>query len=161
MTHPLRAKQLPLPLHVMAPSAAAPLASVPIDDSTQFDTLFSAAALEAVFEEEFASTTGKGVDRLNGFQFALSAKVLLATASAKCLVGTYRFSPYLEVLKTKGRDKKPRLIGIPTVRDRVVLNQLNNPIPGTCPKKRREQIRARDFYRLDGKVSNGNLDLQH
>lgn len=123
MTPPLIADPLPLPL--LAASAATPSAPVPIDDTMLFGNLFSAKALESVFKEEFASTSSKGVDRLNGFQFEKNAKVQLVTASAKCLIGTYRFSPFLEVLKTKGRDKNPRLIGIPTVRDRVVLHQLN------------------------------------
>ncbi|SPS01525.1 reverse transcriptase domain-containing protein [Cupriavidus taiwanensis] len=127
------AKQLPLPL--LANSAVVPSAPVRIDDTILFGALFSAAALEAVFEDEFASTTSKGVDRLNGFQFAMSAKVQLATASAKCLIGTYRFSPFLEVLKTKGRNKKPRLIGIPTVRDRVVLHQLNKFLATLYPER--------------------------
>lgn len=121
MTHPLKIKALPLP------TTSVPATPVPVlvDDTALFSALFSAAALEAVFKEEFASTSGKGVDRLNGFQFSSNAKAHLATASTKCLTGKYRFSPFLEVLKTKGRDKNPRLIGIPTVRDRVVLHQLN------------------------------------
>ncbi len=133
MTHPVSGKSPPL--HILAASVTAHSAPVPIDDTTLFDALFSAAALEAVFKEEFASTTGKGVDRLNGFQFAKYAKGQLATASAKCLSGAYRFSPFLEVLKTKGRDKNPRLIGIPTVRDRVVLHQLNKFLANLYPER--------------------------
>lgn len=130
---PLRAEPFPSPIH--AASVATPAAPVLIDDSMLFAALFSAKALEAVFKEEFASTTGKGLDRLNGFQFASTAMVQLATASEKCLVGTYRFSPFLEVLKTKGRDKNPRLIGIPTVRDRVVLHQLNKFLATLYPER--------------------------
>ncbi|MFG0787840.1 reverse transcriptase domain-containing protein [Delftia tsuruhatensis] len=126
-------QQLQLPL--LASSAATHCGSNPIDDTMLFESLFSATALEAVFEEKFASTTGKGIDRLNGFQFAINAKALLANASAKCNFGTYRFSPFLEVLKTKGRDKNPRLIGIPTVRDRVVLHQLNKFLATLYPER--------------------------
>ena len=111
------------------------IAGSPVDDVALFDTLFSPDALEAVFKAEFASTTGKGVDRLNGFQFALNAKTELLVASVKCLKGQYRFAPFLEVLKTKGRDKNPRLIGIPTVRDRVVLHQLNQFLAGVYPNR--------------------------
>lgn len=39
----------------------------------------------------------------------------------KILDGTYRFSPYLEILKLKGRKKHPRIISIPTIRDKIVL----------------------------------------
>lgn len=119
----------------LAASAAAPLVPVAIDDTTLFGVLFSATTLETVFKEQFATSTGKGVDRLNGFQFMKSAKIQLASASQKCLIGTYRFSPFLEVLKTKGRDKNPRLIGIPTVRDRVVLHQLNKFLATLYPER--------------------------
>lgn len=105
--------------------AFADLVPIPVDDETRFARAFSPVALEEAFNERFATTTGKGVDRLNGFQFAARAKNELAVASEKILRGQFRFSPYLEVLRPKGRDKFPRLIGIPTVRDRVVLHQLN------------------------------------
>ncbi|MCC9164226.1 RNA-directed DNA polymerase [Alcaligenes sp. MMA] len=106
-----------------------------IDDTELFRVLFSENALETVFNEKFVSTTGKGIDRLNGFQFSSNSKTLLAIASAKCLAGTYRFSPFLEVLKPKGRDKNPRLIGIPTVRDRIVLYQLNKYLAALYPEQ--------------------------
>ena len=131
MTHPLIIKALPL----LTASVPAPPAPPVVDDTALFSALFSAAVLEAVFKEEFASTSGKGVDRLNGFQFAGNAKVNLAAASTKCMTGKYRFSPFLEVLKTKGRDKNPRLIGIPTVRDRVVLHQVNKFLATLYPER--------------------------
>lgn len=106
-----------------------------IDDTTLFQGLFSVRALEGVFKEEFATSTGKGVDRLNGFQFEARAKARIATASEKCLTGAHRFSPFLEVLRTKGRNSNPRLIGIPTVRDRVVLHQLNKYLAILYPER--------------------------
>jgi RNA-directed DNA polymerase len=109
--------------------------SPPKDDSTLFAELFGTDALLDVFRANFESTTGKGVDRLNGFQFAPRAAVDMASVSKKCLNGGYRFAPYLEVLKTKGRDKPPRLIGIPTVRDRVVLRQLNQFLAAVYPER--------------------------
>jgi RNA-directed DNA polymerase len=41
----------------------------------------------------------------------------------------------LENLKTKGRSKLPRLIGIPTVRDRIVLSQLNCFLAAVFPDR--------------------------
>lgn len=133
MTHLVKAEPPHLPAPPSLPTAPSP--AVPVDYAALFDTLFAQASLEGVFNEEFESTTGKGVDRLNGFQFSLNGKEQLATASAKCLTGQYRFSPFLEVLKTKGRDKNPRLIGIPTVRDRVVLHQLNKFLAAVYPER--------------------------
>lgn len=106
-----------------------------LDDETRFKLLFSAASLEAVFWEKFATTAGKGVDRLNGFQFSDRSKVELAVTSEKILSGSFRFTPYLEVLRPKSRDKKPRLISIPTVRDRIVLHQLNKFLASLFPER--------------------------
>lgn len=43
----------------------------------------------------------------------------------KCKNQSYTFSPYREVLISKKRNKYPRCISIPTVRDRLVLGVLN------------------------------------
>lgn len=129
------ANTTPKPIPYLLASGDGPSQLVKTDDVATFSSLFSTAALEAAFKETFATTTGKGVDRLNGFQFEKSAKHQLAAASKKCLTGCYRFSPFLEVLKTKGRDKNPRLIGIPTIRDRVVLHQLNKFLAAIYPER--------------------------
>jgi RNA-directed DNA polymerase len=108
--------------------------SAPLDVRARFEELFKPAALVEVFQARFAESPSKGIDRLNGFQFAGRAPTALAIASSKCLTGRYRFSPYLELLKIKGREKPPRLIAIPTVRDRVVLHQLNKLLASAFPE---------------------------
>jgi RNA-directed DNA polymerase len=100
-----------------------------------FIALFSPSTLNDIFWSRFATTTGKGTDRLNGFQFSKRASAELKIASAKCLNGRYRFAPYLEKLKTKGHKALPRVIGIPTVRDRIVLKQLNAFIAAIYPDR--------------------------
>lgn len=96
-----------------------------IDQDELFDELFSSESLFKTFNEKFGNSGAKGIDRLNGMQYSLRAQRDLIKASEKCLNGSFRFSPYLEMLKSKGRGKNPRVISIPTVRDRVVLRQLN------------------------------------
>jgi RNA-directed DNA polymerase len=106
-----------------------------IDQDTLFAELFSPALLGQVFESNFAKVISKGSDRLNGFQFARRSTVELGIASAKCSQGQYRFAPYLESLKVKGRNKEPRVISIPTIRDRVVLHQLNRFLGAVFPER--------------------------
>jgi RNA-directed DNA polymerase len=120
-------------LSLVALSWAPPV--IPIDDKTLFESLFAPLAMEEAFNARFSSTTSKGVDRLNGYQFKSRANAELHIASAKCLNGQYRFAPFLEVLKAKGRGKSPRLIGIPTIRDRIVLHQLNQFLAGMFPER--------------------------
>jgi RNA-directed DNA polymerase len=110
-------------------------ASKLIDDAALFAALFSPTELQAAFEAKFARSTGKGTDRLNGFQFAARSIHELTIASAKCLSAQYRFAPFMETLKTKGRAKLPRVIGVPTIRDRVVLHQLNKFMSAVYPDR--------------------------
>jgi len=110
------------------------LVSDSIDIPALFADLFKLNAFIEVFETRFARSSSKGVDRLNGFQFSARAGTALATTSRKCTEGSHRFSPYLENLKSKGRNRAPRLISIPTIRDRVVLHQLNKLIAAAFPE---------------------------
>lgn len=90
-----------------------------------FQALFSPEVLYETYRERFLRSSAKGLDRLSGSQYEAMAADGLLSASAKCADGSYRFTPYLERLKNKGRSKNPRVIGIPTIRDRVILCQLN------------------------------------
>jgi len=105
-----------------------------LDGPDLFQFLMSKDALIEVFQNEFAKSPSKGIDRLNGFQFSVRAVEQLEIASRKCLDGTYRFSPYLEHLKLKGRGKEPRVVGIPCIRDRIVLHQLNKFLAQQFPE---------------------------
>jgi RNA-directed DNA polymerase len=116
------------------------------DQLTQFTSLFSAQALRDRFDTDFSQSPAKGTDRLNGFQFAARADTECHIAARKCLNGDYRFAPYLEKLKVKGRDKPPRLIGIPTIRDRIVLSQLNRFLTFMYPERVPKNIAA-DYVR--------------
>lgn len=124
-----------------------------ISDSELFESLFSPDALDLVFNTNFAKSSGKGIDRLNGFQFSSRATVEFSVASQKCISGTYRFSPYLEVLKNKGRGKAPRLIGIPTVRDRVILSQLNHFLALIFPERVSRNVAATYVRKISEDVS--------
>jgi prophage PSPPH06, putative reverse transcriptase/maturase len=96
-----------------------------VDDEQLFSDLFSVDALTEVFENKFSKTTSKGIDRLSGHQFKNQSSKLIPIISEKCLKGTYKTTPFLEILKLKGRNKSPRIISIPTIRDRIVFHQLN------------------------------------
>jgi RNA-directed DNA polymerase len=106
-----------------------------MDSTSLFEYMFSAASLQAVFNEKFSSNAAKGIDRLNGFQFSGRSIAELTVASRKCLDGSFRFAPFLEKLKLKGRGKAPRVIGVPIVRDRVILHQLQKFLAIIFPER--------------------------
>ena len=59
----------------------------------------------------------------------------LQTAYWKVQKGSYRLTPYVERLVPKGRGKPPRVLSIPTVRDRVVLRQLLTALHAAFPDR--------------------------
>jgi RNA-directed DNA polymerase len=104
------------------------------DCTQRFEALLSPEGLLSVFWSTFSTSRSKGIDRTNGPAFGATRLADLRHASRKCLDGSFRFTPYLEVLKPKGRNSFPRLISIPTVRDRVVLHQLKELLAEAFPE---------------------------
>ena len=118
-----------------------------LDSTSLFENMFSVASLQAVFDEKFSRNPAKGIDRINGFQFISRSTAELTVASRKCLDGSFRFAPFLERLKLKGRGKFPRVIGIPIVRDRVILHQLQKYLAIIFPERVPKNI-ASTYVRL-------------
>ncbi|MBD1838310.1 reverse transcriptase domain-containing protein [Coleofasciculus sp. FACHB-501] len=100
---------------------------------------FKIKSLKEIYNNKFSLSTTKGIDRLSGIQFIKQAKLQIKVINNKCLKGTYKFSPYLELLQSKGRGKAPRILAIPTIRDRVVLCALKEILfqifPECVPRK--------------------------
>jgi hypothetical protein len=115
-------------------SLAATSEPIAADDEVVFRQLFEIASLTEVFNSRFAESRSKGVDRLSGRQYSERFAVDVHVVAAKCNAGSFRFSPYLENLKPRGRSRAPRLISIPTIRDRVVLHQLNRFLASRFPE---------------------------
>src|SRR5690606_5806841 len=96
------------------------------------------AELAKTFRKKRAKL-GRGVDRLDVDSFERRLSIELGHASRKALRGTFEFSPYLEMLVSKGRNKPPRLIARPTIRDNLVLtalkDTLHQELPSDVPRK--------------------------
>src|ERR1035441_372192 len=74
-----------------------------------------------LFNENILDGSSRGIDGLTAEKFNENIEENLKTILKKCKKGNYKFSRYLELLKSKGRESKPRLISLPTVRDKIVL----------------------------------------
>ncbi|MDR2406792.1 MAG: reverse transcriptase/maturase family protein [Bacteroidales bacterium] len=49
-------------------------------------------------------------------------------------INSYKYSPYMEKLISKGRNKNPRIISIPTIKDRIVLYTLKEMLHEIFPE---------------------------
>jgi len=93
---------------------------------------FSVSALEARFQE-CRRTLGRGVDRVTAEIFERTGNEEFSRISERVALGTYRFSPYLEKLISKGRARAPRQIAKPTVRDKLCLSALKDVLHELLP----------------------------
>lgn len=94
--------------------------------SDKFKKLFSIKNIKKVYDEEVSWKNIRGIDRLSISQFEKTKDLQFKIIHDKCLNSSYNFSPYLEMLRPKGRNRPPRVISLATVRDRVVLAILKN-----------------------------------
>jgi RNA-directed DNA polymerase len=99
-----------------------------------FLSKFRVKHLNEIYEKKYSRTEVKGVDRINGSSFSDKAQKEISIISRKAIRGNYKFSPYLELLKGKGRDSPPRLLAIPTLRDRIALHALKEVLFDIFPE---------------------------
>lgn len=69
-------------------------------------------------------------------RFKADADREIRIISRKVRAGTYKFTPYRQILSSKGALRPPRIISIPSVRDRLTLRMLAELLVGVFPKAR-------------------------
>jgi retron-type reverse transcriptase len=134
--------------------------------STQFKKLLSIKNINRVYEEEVSWKNIRGIDRLSVYQFEKNKDAHFKVIRDKCLNSSYNFSPYLEKLRTKGRNRAPRVISLASIRDRIVLaiiknylhdifpESVNRTLPNTYVNKIKKFYQTTDFtdifiYKVD------------
>ena len=86
------------------------------------------------FKSKLRLKKGGALDGLTPDTFWKRYERELEVISKRCLEGTYKFSPYLEKLILKGKDKLPRMLSVPSMRDRMVFGALNKYLQDTFPE---------------------------
>lgn len=87
---------------------------------------FNENYLRDYFNRNILKKNGGGRDNLTPDKFLEKYGKDLGKIAERCLSGTYKFSYYNEKLILKGSKKYPRVISIPSIRDRLVLGVLND-----------------------------------
>lgn len=91
-----------------------------------FEASFKYENLDLVFKEKVSKVKSRGIDKKSARHFKIDKESQLKILEKKIEDKKFKFSPYLELLKVKNRDSPPRLICIPTIRDRIVLSISKN-----------------------------------
>jgi hypothetical protein len=102
--------------------------------STRFDDHTNLAAVASAWKRVSRRGAAAGLDRVDMPSFARRKAEYLDQVREGFSDGTYQFSPYREVLRSKGRSKPPRVISLPTIRDRVALVLLKEYLHAVFPE---------------------------
>ena len=86
-----------------------------------FYKAYSPKKLNQIYEEKIQYRASAGMDNITPKVFEAHLTDNIQIISKKVLAGTYSFTRYREILISKGRGKEPRVISIPTIRDKLAL----------------------------------------
>lgn len=100
-----------------------------------FRKKYKLEALCTFYDEIVKSNTASGIDKMRKSSFDKLKEEQLEIIDRKVLSGTYRYAYYKEKLILKSRNSLPRMISIPTLRDRVVLKLLHEILMETFDVK--------------------------
>lgn len=92
--------------------------------SSNFRKCFSKKHLTDVYNSSIRYRAAVGIDRINAKLFEKKLAEHIRVIRRKVLNGTYRFSQYREKLISRGQNKYPRPISIPTLRDKLTQKAL-------------------------------------
>ncbi len=89
-----------------------------------FKCLFKKQVLINVFSEHISGSSAIGLDRIRPIHFQKNLTAEIVGICDRVIDGRYKFTSYKQKLISKGANSLPRVISIPTVRDRITLRAL-------------------------------------
>jgi retron-type reverse transcriptase len=92
-----------------------------------------------------------GIDNIDNNSFRKNMSLYANHISSS--ISNYKYSPYLEKLISKGRNKNPRIISIPTIKDRIVLYVLKEILHEIFPECVNNQLVNTKIKELAGIIS--------
>ena len=92
--------------------------------SVRFRRIFTKTNLKDIYFSTVRYRSAVGIDNVNRRSFENKFEENIDVIYRKVRSGTYNFSPYREKLILRGRNKLPRLVSIPTIRDKLTLKSL-------------------------------------
>ena len=95
--------------------------------------IFSVESLKAIFNDKLKNKNVVGIDGLSSRRFQDDLDIHTKLISKKVLSGRYSFINYAEILVLKGREKYPRILSVPSLRDQLVLKALNSYLTSLFP----------------------------
>lgn len=91
-----------------------------------YNQAFKIECLKSVYDDHIQESTAIGLDKIGRDKFRAEHLSHIEIIHTKANNNTYNFTPYKKKLISKGEGKPPRVISIPTIRDRITLRSICN-----------------------------------
>ena len=124
----------------------------------KFKKIFSEEELRILYFKKIYHNSVPGIDRINRKNFELNLHKNLKIIERKVLNASYSFTPYKEKLIIKGRDSTPRIISIPTIRDKLTLKALNELLIFVFSDKINTKIVQTIIHSIKSVIKSNNYD---
>lgn len=124
-----------------------------------FQKYFSPEALRKIFIDKIKSKPSIGIDGTSASAFEASIRSETETCSRKIKSYNFKFSPYLEEVKSKGKNKFPRIISKPTIRDKTLLSSANKCLQAYYPDAVNKKLPNEIIREIKETLKKSNEDL--
>ncbi|NLP52448.1 reverse transcriptase domain-containing protein [Bacillus sp. RO1] len=123
-----------------------------------FNKSFRKKAIKKIYEERVKLKPSTGIDGVNDVSFGKHIDLYVEVINRKVFNDTYKFSPYKEKLINKGKGKFPRVISVPTLRDKLTLAILHNILSEVFEKDIDDEIVQTVISRLQVTLKNPSFN---
>ena len=120
---------------------------------------FSYNSLQELYHKKFFNKTNPGLDHITSIKFECELEDNLNLIIRKIMSGTYKFTRYKKVLISKGENKNPRVINIPTIRDKLVLSSLNECLNDIYQKSNCSKLPHSIISEICNIIDSGRYDM--
>jgi RNA-directed DNA polymerase len=127
-----------------------------------FKSLFKKQRLIEIFNVHISGSSAVGLDRIRSTHFQKNLTSEVMGIHARVVNGNYKFTSYKQKLISKGANNYPRVISIPTVRDRITIRAICNLLSELYPQINTEipQVKIASLKSiLDAKTYNSFIKI--
>jgi len=123
-----------------------------------FRRFFTPKWLRQIYYDKIKYRANVGMDKVTPKVFDKKLEDHIQVISQKVLSGTYKFTRYREVLISKGRGKEPRVISIPTIRDKLALSAYHQFLQVSFGDSIEEPLLHTIIWKITKMISSGRFD---
>ncbi|WP_411334300.1 reverse transcriptase domain-containing protein [Metabacillus indicus] len=123
-----------------------------------FNQLYKLKNIKAYYEEKNKLKPSTGIDGVNDASFKKNIDLYSDIIHRKVNNNTYSFIPYKEKLINKGKDKYPRIISIPTLRDKLTMSILHSLLSEVYSQEIKNEIVQTVIANIKASLNNTNYN---